>query len=294
MVCIAKISTFKEVLLRELSSLEERRRTNTPGPTRAKVIESVEKNIRNAGLQPWHLYSSILADTGVPPLYRRTAVNLLHNPARVPENAAQEIGDIVVAVMQEDGLDYDLGQQTVMAASILRVYAPITPMLPISRGSIDSYFIPFVEQVPTRRQGESQSEAVLNHVAHMLASIARFTVVYGHAYDDLLAHRLDDFYQAQTAFMDELRKEGKLNVQPRGFYAIVHVMEHLAELMDQGTMSGDRSLIGLIVKKGVVDKFNSLLEQREALGIEGRDIPRYLQQRDRFLTVTKEMVQNGV
>ncbi len=285
MVDMADINTFKELLLVGLKSLEERRRTNTPGPTRDEVIGRVEADIRNAGLQPWQLYLNILADTRATSGYRRTAVNQLHNPAKVPESAAQEIGAVVVAVMQEQSLDYNLGQQTVMAASILREYAPVTPMLPISRTSIDSYFIPFVEQPSTPRQGQSQSEATLGHVAHMLASIARFTVVHSHAYDGLLALRLNDFHKALAVF----KEEGNLDEQQRGFYAIVHPMEHLAELMDQGTMTRDRGLIKLIVGKGVVSKFDSLLEQRAALGIEWHDVPRYIKQRDGFLAAAKEM-----
>lgn len=261
-----------------------------PGPTLDKVIESLEIALTRAGLQPWQLYLPILADAGANSGVRRTAVNLLHNPARVPEEAAPKIADTVMDVMRERGLDYRLGQQTVMAASILRGNNPEAPMLPISHEHIGMYFIPFIEQVPTSGPDQSESEAVLGHVAHMLASIARFTVVYGHAYDSLLRRRVNDFYKAQATFRDELEKEGKLNnEQRRGLYAIVHPMEHLAELMDQGTLTRDRSLVELIAENGVVSKFDSLLNQRTDLGIAGGDVPRYLWQRAGFLVVAKEV-----
>ncbi len=284
------LNNFALNLLEELRALEDRRRTNTPGPSRDEVIGNVEADLREEGFEPWQLYKSFL-DTVTTPGIRHTAVNLLHDPARVPEYAAKEIADTLIGVMQVQDLDYNLGQQTIMAASILRAY-PATPMLPIPKDSIDSYFIPFVEQVPAPRlvrgrlgqeYKQSQAEANLDHTAHMLASIARFTVVHNNAYDDLLAHKINEFYEAQAAVRSQLEQEGKLD--ERGFYAIVHPMEHLAELMDQATMTRDKSLVGLLVKKGVVDRFNALEEQRAALGIQGGDVERYKRQRTVFVSV---------
>ena len=154
------LNTFADVLIQELRKLEESRRTNTPGPSRSEVIETIEADLRQKGLEPYQLYERILR-TAVTPGIRRTAVNLLHDPTRVPEYAAQEIADTVVAVMQEQGLDYNLGLQTVMAGSILREYDPAAPMLPISSESINTYFIHFIGQVPAPRQDQSQAEAML-------------------------------------------------------------------------------------------------------------------------------------
>ena len=281
---------FTELLIQELRNLEERRRTNTPGPSRIEVIEPIEADLRESGLEPWQLYEKILR-TAVTPEIRRTAVNLLHDPTRVPEYAAQGIANTVAAVMREEGLDSNLGQQIVMAASILRSYDPPTAMLPIPRESIDLYFIPSIWQTPTPRQGQSQEYATLNHTAHMLASTARFTVLHGGAHNDLLKRELDDFYGAQAIFKDEveskkdeLERQGKLENQR--FYAIVHPMEHLAELMDQATMTRDRGLVELLMRNSIVDMFNLLDKQRLALGIQG-DVEKYFRQRDGFLAVAK-------
>lgn len=291
-----ELDIFRKIFLGEFKSLEERRRINMPGPTLGEVVRNLEIALRKAEVQPWQVYLPILADTEADSGVRRTAVNLLHNPYRIPEDAAQQIANTVVAVMREPGFDYRLGQQAVMAASILRGNNPETRMLPISYEDFHRYFIPFVEQIPTPTQGQSQSEATLGHAAHMLASTLRFTAVYGYSYDtllSLLSQELDDFYKAQAEFKGELERDKKLCEQrrglPRGFYAIVHPMEHLAELMEQGALTRDTSLVELIAEKEVVNKFDSLSKQKTDLGIAGGDVPRYLWQRAGFLVVAEEM-----
>lgn len=290
------LNSFVGILLEELRALEDRRRTNTPGHSRNEVVGKIEADLREAGLEPWQLYKHIL-DNVVAQGIRRIAVNLLHDPARVPEYAAQGIAETIEAVMQEQGLDYNLGQQTVMAASILRSNYPPTAMLPIPKSRIDSYFIPFVEQVPAPMQGQSQSEATLNHTAHMLASIARFTAVHNHAYDDLLARKIDEFYEAQSAFMVKLREHGAFqsggerseDLKQKMFYTIVHPMEHLAELMDQATMTRDKSLVETLFRKKAVQNFELLDVDRSVLGLEAPNIERYLQQRVNFVALAHGM-----
>src|SRR3989338_4523099 len=137
------INTFEQGLLQGLSVLELGRRSGEISRSdyfrlRAGVFERMEEALLRAGLYPWQLYLSIFTGTGTPG-YRSTAINRLHDPSRVPEDAAQSVADGVVKVMMSPELAYGLGLQTFMAAGILRSHKPPGLMLPIPQTDIERY-----------------------------------------------------------------------------------------------------------------------------------------------------------
>lgn len=252
------------------------------------TIAEFETSVKAAGLPPHRVYLHVLRDGANDVWSRMPAINLLHDPNRVTEDAAKEIAGTLVDVMREPNLHYILGLHTFIAASILRIYDPPTLMLPIPIQSIDNYFMPFAKSVPVPWRNISQPEMTLEYAAHMLAPIARLTVVNNHAYNNLLACKINEFYEAQAAVRGQLEQKGKLS--ELGSYVIVNTsMEHLAELMDEATKTRDRGLVELLVKTGVVNTFDALEKQRLALGIQSEDVKTYKRQRGGFLAAAKGM-----
>ena len=166
-----------------------------------------------------------------------------------------------------------------MAAGILRSHKPPGLMLPIPQTDIERYVMPFARNVTPPEQG-SPHLAQLNHTVHTLATIARFTAAYGGAYNVLLADQLAGIPKMQLEAREELQAGDPALLAN---YAVTHVEEHLAEALDQGTKTGDRGLVRLLSGNGVVEMFNSVDEQRKALGIPDERISGFLEQRDGFL-----------
>lgn len=308
------VEELKDIFLEDLRRLDEAmKKGNIPLEAYVKERESsliAAESYRDGGIEPWRLYLLLFGDKVVEPAYRSLAINRLHDPTKVPESAAPEIADKVIAVMQEvmerpqlgDGLElqaYDrLRLQTLMAASILRSYDPPTQMLPISEHSIDVYFLPFVERTPTPRDGQSQAEADLGYTAHTLASIARFTIVHNRGYNDLLERQLERFYKALEEVTSGLKRVGAFGafkiertkeLERKISYAFAHPMEHLAELMEQATMTKDAGLVGILIGNGVVERFDSLNSQRQFLGLEPPNIGKYLKQKADFVALASGM-----
>ncbi len=273
------LDRFIATLTQELTALRDR---NASREEREAAIGAIEADLRGVGYEPWQLYERTLR-TATTPGIRRTAVNQLHT-AKVPESSAQGIANIIEGIIKEEGVDYGLAEQSVMALSLIN-YDNNTPKFPTSKGFIDEHIVPYVQKVPTREKASEQYQTNLGHPAHMLASVARFTVVHDHAYDNLLSQLIDDFYAAQDEWRKELETKGELKANAN--YVIVHAMEHLAELMEVAAKTGNPTLVRLLVDKKTVDKFNLLDAQRTALGVEGRpqDIQRYFEQKKSFVDI---------
>lgn len=289
---MADIGTITIELVKKLDSLRQQLRDGEIGregyfPKLTELLQHAEEQVGEGGLEPWQLYKSLFADTSIHPTYRTTGINRLHDPTRVPEYAAQEIADTVVAVMQEPDLNGGLGLQTFMAASILSGYDPVTPVLPISREDLDTHILPYVESIPTVRQGQSQTLAELGQVSHTLASIARLTVVHDGAYDSLLGEQLDRYLILQEQAESELRS-GAIPDESKQ-YVYGHSMEHLAELMDQATKTRDQKLVALLLEKGVFEKFVEIDATKPDHSYDFGSLKRHIAQVNAFSDVAGEM-----
>lgn len=285
---ILRLKSHEEYLRARLREVRDRR--GTPYEAEA-AITAVEANLRVDGFEPHQLYVHILKNTDNRGI-RDTAATQFHNPSKVPEYAADEIADTLIVVMKEPNLDYTLGERVVMALSQLREYLPPKPVFQISQEDIGAYVIPFIQRVPPPRQEEGKSEerlraeATLEHVMHMLPSTARLSVSHGNAYNAVLHSQLDELYRTSSAIKTEL-EEGRVLQKNETFFT--HIMEHLAELMDQGGRTRDSGLVDVIMANLVVKRFNALDALSVSLGAQNPRRQEYFEQRDGFLRVAGGM-----
>ena len=250
------------------------------GPLIVKAFERAEERAAAAGIEPWELYRSILADTSMHWWDRRLAVNRLHDPAVVPESEAAGIAPVIEAVLLDPSTRYNLMLHTVMAAAIVRSRDPVTPLYPISRETLDAAVVPYVERGLPGDDGYEGQMRNLRHSMHLLATVARLATIHHEGerggastgYTSLLIEQLDRVITLYQANREAMISPEVLDAEPTGPAAREidfepgHIMEHLAEAMQEVGRSGDERLVGLAAERAVAAIFQRLDAVSESLG----------------------------
>jgi hypothetical protein len=249
-------------------------------PLLEEAFVRAERRAAASNIEAWALFCSMLGDASMHWADRRLAVNRLHNPAIVPQSAAAEIAAVVEAVLSDPATRYNLMLHTVMAAGILRSHRPSTALYPISRGTIDEAVVPYVEQGLPGDAGFEEQLRNLRHSMHLLATVVRLSAIHRDGsndgdrgvYEPLLASQLDRVLELYEANREAMVSPEVLAEEPSGpgareiDFEPVHIMEHLAEAMEEVGRSDDARLIGLFVERDVPATFDRLDALRDSLG----------------------------
>ena len=279
------LDAIREQLAEEMEPQRRRVRTGDLtqrdlGPLIEAALERAEGRAAAAGLEPWELYRSILADTSLHWADRRLAVNRLHDPGVVPESASAAIARVIEAVLLDPDTRYNLMLHTVFAAAIVRSNDPVVPLYPISRETIDAAVVPYVERGLPGDDGYEGQMRNLRHSMHLLATVARLATIHPEAegtgadsgYASLLIDQLDRVITLCEANLDAMISPEVLAAGPAGpaareiDFEPVHVMEHLAEAMQEVGRSGDARLAGRVAERPVAAIFERLDAVSESLG----------------------------
>ena len=251
------------------------------GPLLEEAFGRAEERAASSGIEPWELYGSILDDRSMHWVDRRLAVNRLHDPAVVPKSEAAGIAAMIEAVLLDPATRYNLMLHTVMAAAILRAHDPATALYAVSRETIDAAVVPYVERGLPGDAGYEEQMRNLRHSMHLLATVARLAMIHpdgkrraasGSSYASLLADQLDRVIALYESNRETMVSPELLDAEPIGpgareiDFEPVHIMEHLAEAMEEVGRSGDDRLVGLFARRGVPAIFERLDAVSESLG----------------------------
>lgn len=243
------------------------------GPLLEEAFRRAEEAAAAAGVERWELYSSILGDRSLHPADRRLAVNRLHDPAVVPESAAARITPVIEAVLLDPATRYNLMLHTVMAAAIVRARNPITPLYAVSRETVDAAVVPYVERGLPGADAYEEQMRNMRHSMHLLATVARLAMIHpeggsagagGSPYESLLADQLDRVITLYEANREAMVSPDVLPAEPAGAgareidFEPAHLMEHLAEAMEEVGRSGDPRLVALAARRKVAAIFDGL------------------------------------
>lgn len=267
-------------------------------PLLEEAFRRAEEQAAADGAEPWELYASILGDRSMHWADRRLAANRLHDPAIVPASAAPRIAPVIEAVLLDPATRYNLMLHTVMAATIVRARDPVSALYPVPRETIDAAVVPYVEQgLPG---GESYEEQMRNlrHSMHLLATVARLATIHpegageggarGSSYASLLADQLDRVITLYEANREAMISPDVLAAEPAGpgareiDFEPVHLMEHLAEAMEEVGRSRDARLVGLVARRDVAAIFDRLEAVSRSFGRTPARIEEYRGQVARF------------
>lgn len=249
-------------------------------PLLEEALARAERSAAASGIEGWRLYRSMLGDASLHWADRRLAVNRLHDPSIVPEAAAAEIAPVIEAVLRDPTTRYNLMLHTVMAAGILRGHRPATALYPVSRGTIDDAVVPYVEQGLPGEAGFEEQMRNLRHSMHLLATVVRLSMIHRDgegdaergAYEPLLASQLDRVLALSQANREAMVSPQVLAAEPSGpgareiDFEPTHIMEHLAEAMEEVGRSDDARLLDLFAERNVPAVFEGLDALRESVG----------------------------
>ncbi len=261
-------------------------------PLLEEAFARAERRAAASGIDTWELCCSMLEDASLHWADRRLAVNRLHHPELVPGSAAAGIAAVIEAVLRDPATRYNLMLHTVMAAGILRSLHPTTALYPVSRGAIDDAAVPYMEQGLPGEPGFEEQMRNLRHSIHLLATVARLSMIHregdGDAdravYEPLLAAQLDRVLELQEANREAMVAPELLAEEPGGAgareidFEPLHIMEHLAEAMEEVGRGGDPRLIGLFAEREVPAVFDGLDALCESLGRTPSRLAEYRQQ----------------
>ena len=261
-------------------------------PLLEEAFARAERSAAASGIEAWALWRSMLGDASLHWADRRLAVNRLHDPARVPESAAASIATVIEAVLRDQATRYNLMLHTVMAAGILRSLGPATALYPLSREAIDDAVVPYVERGLPGDSGFEGEMRNLRHSMHLLATVARLSMIHRESegaadrgvYEPLLASQLDRVLALYEKNREAMVSPQVLAAEPSGpgareiDFEPTHVMEHLAEAMEEVGRSGDARLIALFTQRNVPAIFERLDALRESLGRTPSRLAEYREQ----------------
>jgi hypothetical protein len=210
----------------------------------------------------------MLADWSLHWADRWLAANRLHDPAVSPESAASDVAAVIEKVLRDPATRNNLMLHAVMAAGILRGHDPAVALYPVSRETIDEAVVPYVERgAPGDASYEGQMRS-LEHSLHLLATLGRLSQIHREgegergAYEPLLAAQLErvtEIYEANREAM--VAPDG-----PGTYFQPAHVMEHLAEAMEEAGRSRDPRLIRLFTERRVPALFGQIDSECASLG----------------------------
>lgn len=281
------LDSIREAFAEEVAPLRRRVRESAMtqrdfAPLLEQAFGRAENRAAGSGVEAWELYRSLLGDRALHWADRRLAVNRLHDPAIVPASAAPGIAAVIEAVLRDPATRYNLMLHTVMAAGILRGYDPATALYPIPRETIDTAIVPYVQRGLPGDTGYDEQMRNLRHSMHLLATVARFAMIHpggesdrdsaGDPYAALLATQLDRVIALYEANREAMISPQVLDAEATGpgareiDFEPVHIMEHLAEAMEEVGRSGSGQLIRLLAERGVAAIFERLDAVRDSLG----------------------------
>ncbi|MYH41342.1 MAG: hypothetical protein F4150_06210 [Chloroflexi bacterium] len=275
----ASLDAIRERLAEEVAPPRQRVRSGELSqrdfdPLLEEAFRRAEERAATDGVAPWELYSSILGDRSMHWADRRLAANRLHDPAVVPASAAPRIAPVIEAVLLDPQTRYNLMLHTVMAASIVRARDPVSALYPVPRETIDAAVVPYVEQGLPGGNGYEEQMRNLRHSMHLLATVARLATIHpdaagtsgarGTSYASLLAGQLDRVITLYEANREAMISPDVLAAEPAGpdareiDFEPMHLMEHLAEAMEEVARSSDARLVGLVAGRDVAATFERL------------------------------------
>ena len=299
----ASLGAIRERLAEEVASPRQRVRSGELsqrdfGPLLEEAFRRAEERAAADGVEPWELYSSILGDRSMHWWDRRLAANRLHDPAVVPVSAAPRIATVIESVLLDPQTRYNLMLHTVMAASIVRARDPVSALYPVPRETIDAAVVPYVEQGLPGGDGYEEQMRNLRHSMHLLATVARLATIHpdgagtggarGTSYASLLTDQLDRVITLYEANREAMISPDVLAAEPAGpgareiDFEPMHLMEHLAEAMEEVARSRDARLVGLVARRDVAAIFGRLEAVSRSFGRTPARIEEYRGQVARF------------
>jgi hypothetical protein len=265
------------------------------GPLREEATDRAERRAADAGAETWELYRSMLAERSLHWADRWLAANRLHDPSIVPESATADITAVIEGVLRDPATRSTLMLHVVMAAGILRGHDPAIALYPVSRATIDEAVVPYVERgSPGEASYEGQMRN-LQHSLHLLATLVRLTRIHRErhgenergVYQPLLIAQLErmlTLYEANREAMvapETLAPDGS-GTAP--YFEPAHVMEHLAEALEEAERGDDGQLIDLFTERQVPALFEQIDEVCASLGRAPARIDEFRRQVEVFST----------
>ena len=237
-------------------------------PLFEEAFARAEERAAAAGAEAWELYRTMLADRTLHWADRWRAANRLHDPHAVPEWATADVSAVIEGVLRDTAPRYNLMLHTVMAAGILRGGDPAIALYPVSRETIDEAVVPFVERgSPGDASYEGQMRD-LQHSLHLLATLVRLARIHRGvrgegergAYQPLLSAQLEHVIALYEANRETMVAPETLDPARELYFEPAHVMEHIAEALEEAGRSSDAQLIDLFTERHV----SALFEQIDA------------------------------